>query len=205
MHFASFKTCLMSSAVRPIRNARGFSLTEFLTVLVLAGITMATAAMGYDYVQGHRLKAASQRLFGDLQRLRQEAMTQRTLPPAANSLGFGIRFSAGTGLNDADQYILFEFNDLDNDFTYDGVTEELLPVTAMDLPGSVTVKDTAGTLLDSGDVWIYDPLGIVRTSNWSSVAGKTIVIGRRGIPQQRCIVIDTVRIREGEWHDPKCL
>lgn len=207
MHFARFQIRLTSSAVRSVRNTHGFSLIELFVVLVLMGVTTAIAALGYDYVQGHRLKAASQRLFGDLQRLRQEAMTQRTLPPAANSLGFGIRFSPGTGLNNADQYILFEFNDLDDNFTYDGVNEELLPVTTMDLPASVTAKDTAGTLLDSGDVWIYDPLGIVRTSNWSSVAGNTIVISRYGIPQQRCIAIDAVRIREGVWDDPanKCL
>jgi prepilin-type N-terminal cleavage/methylation domain-containing protein len=206
----------MSSAVNPMRNTHGpmrnthgFSLIELFVVLILFGIMAAISALGYDYVQGHQLKAASQRLFGDLQKVRQDAMTQRTQPDPAtgipNSLGFGIRFSPDTGLNQADQYILFEFNDIDSDFTYDGVAEELLPVTTMTLPDSVTAKDTAGMLMDATDVHIYDALGMIRTANWSSVAGTTIVLDRSGIPEERCIVVSTVRIREGVWDGNDCL
>jgi len=186
----------------PMRNMNGFSMIELFIVMVLFGIMAAIAALGYAYVQRHQLIAASQRLFGDLQGLRQNAMTQQAAGVVAR--GFGVRFEQGTGPNGEDQYVLFQFNDVDNDFIYDGTGEELAPTTSMRIPSSVTVRDTSGAVLTAADVLIYDGFGIARSGDWGIPSTGTMVLNRSGITQARCIVVSLTRLKEGAWNGTQC-
>lgn len=185
-------------------DSKGYSLVEVLVVVALVGVIATIATMGSDFVQKHRLTAASRELLGDLQKIRQDAMTRSNPALGANSRGFGIRFSSNT------TYTTFEFNDCTGDFIYDangcaGNREEA-GTSQKTLPSSVTV--TIGDAGDpTGNILIYDRRGMARdNNNWNAVGGggRTYVLRRAGVAEVRCVTVTPVRIREGRWDGANC-
>lgn len=182
---------------------KGFSLIEILVVVALFGVVATIATMGSDFVQKHRLTAASRELLGDLQKIRQDAMTRSDPALGADSRGFGIRFGSNT------TYTTFEFNDCSMNFIYDangcagnreeaGTSQKTLPSSI-----TVTIRDTVDP---PRDILIYDKRGMARDNNWGLVGagGITYVLRRAGVAEERCVTVTPVRIREGRWDGANC-
>lgn len=181
--------------MRYITNKNGFTLIEVLVILAIIGVGVTMATMGSDTVKKHRLTAGSRGLLGDLQKIRQDAMTKGS---DANSRGFGIRFAS------SNSYATFEFSDINKNFVYDNNGEELAGRSET-LPASLTV--TIGNSADpTGDVLIYDKRGMARDGNWVQIVagGKIYVLRLAGVAEVRCILVDPVRIREGTWDGVNC-
>lgn len=176
-----------------MKSERGFSLMEMLIVIALIGTVASILIMNSGFVQRQQLTAASRGLYSDLQKIRQDALTRGSV---ANSRGFGIRFASNAS------YSIFEFNDADGDFTYDGAGEESGAVQKT--LSSVTI--TIGAAGDpTNNILIYDKRGMTRTVNWSSAGGRTYVLrATGGVSQARCVSVSTVRIREGVWNGASC-
>lgn len=180
-----------------MKNEKGFSLTELLIVVAIMSIVASIAIWGSSSIKNYRLTSASKQLYGDLQKIRVDAMTKSN-PSLANSRGFGIRFSSNTA------YTTFEFNDGDTDFTYDGTGEES-NTKQFTLPNGVTVTvGDAASPTGNTNIRIYDKKGMMRTDSWSSATGITYVLRLTGVSQVRCVSISTVRIREGVWDGANC-
>jgi len=179
--------------MRYLADKKGVTFIELMVVLAIIGIAVTLATMGSDTVRKHRLTAASRGLLGDLQKIRQDAMTRVS---GANSRGHGIRFTS------SNSYTIFEFSDINNNFVYDDTGEETAGRSEA-LPTSSTV--TIGNATNpTGDVLIYDKRGMARDSAWSQVTSKTYVLRLTGVTEVRCILIEAVRIREGTWDGLNC-
>jgi len=161
--------------------------------LIIVSLLVSLAAVGPAFVRTENVTKASRELLGDLQRIRQDAMTRRS---AANGLGFGIR------LIDSKSYTIFEFNDADGDFKYDGAGEEAIP-TSRALNSSVVIN-IDGVAPDN-KVLIYDKLGIPRSTDWA-LENLTLVVKHESAAdvQQKCVVVSTNRVREGLWDGSSC-
>lgn len=186
---------------------RGFSLIEMLVVLSILGIILAIAGLGSEGVERQRVAGAFREVFADLQRVRQDAMTRATttrptVPPTpAISRGAGIRFVSAT------QYAIFEFDDVDSDYMYDGVAEELAGssrtrILSSGLSFTLDGVDPAGTVI------IFDRLGMPRTGAWAFAAGASdlrLVIQSARLAGIKCIAIGQARIREGVLNGASCV
>ncbi|MBI5874445.1 MAG: prepilin-type N-terminal cleavage/methylation domain-containing protein [Deltaproteobacteria bacterium] len=175
-----------------IKDERGFSLIELLVVVALIAIIAAIAMMGRDTYQGRQLKAASQQLYGDLQKVRVDAMTKSN---AANSRGFGIRFTSSSA------YRVFEFNDSNtaDNYQYDGTAEEANPTDVILTSGiTVTLGNTTTPPTGTGNVLIFSKQGLPKDNIWGQ-DNRIYVIQFSGVSQIRCVNIANVTIREGVW------
>lgn len=178
-----------------INDVRGFTLVELVVVVGILIVLLTIASLSQDFVQKHRLTAASRELLGDLQKLRHDALT-RSL--AADSRGFGLRFASNTS------YVIFEFNDADKDFVYDGIGEEASQDTR-NLPSSITVTIGASGN-PAGNTLIYDKRGMPRnTANWTLAANRTYVLRHPQVSQARCVSLTPAMIREGYWDGANCV
>ena len=116
-------------------NQHGVTLAEVIVVLAILGIMLGISTMGVEFYQAHQVRSASRQLLGAIERVRQDALTKRTTVPPPGvvvSRGFGLRLTANG-------YVTFEFNDLDNDGSYDDGAEERAPVNGPSFPTSIRV------------------------------------------------------------------
>lgn len=182
-----------------LKSEKGFSLVELLIVIALVAIVATIALWGSQSVKGHRLTAASKQLYGDLQKIRVDAMTKS--PSGATSRGFGIRFTSNSA------YTAFEFNDTNGDFTYAGTGEEANTKDIVLTNGiTVTLQDATSTPTGTNNVLIFNKQGLAKNYQWSQ-GNRTYVIQLSGVSQIRCVTLDDVRIREGVWNaasNPQC-
>lgn len=176
-------------------DIRGFTLVEMLTVVAIMAVLVAITVLNSDFTKKSQLGGAARQLKSDIQKLRKDAMTTST---AANGLGFGIRFTANNS------YTTFEFNDADTDFVDDGGAEETGERQAtLSSPVKVTIGDEGDPTGDN-NILIYDKRGTLRTNQWVESAVRTYVLKYPGISEAKCIKVEKVSIREGNWDGATC-
>jgi prepilin-type N-terminal cleavage/methylation domain-containing protein len=189
------------------KNSEGFTMIELVIVLTIILIGAALVAIGPAFVSADRINSTSRDLFGDLQWIRHEAMTQGPDSGAPQLRGFAVRFESEK------RYRLFRFNDNNSNSIYDGPPEELPLVSGeaspkiRDIPSPLELKiNNGGSLVDPADrVLIFDHLGIPRTAGLG-FQQMSIAITNPNTPevQEKCLTISFNRIREGKWNDGKC-
>ncbi|MBI3752538.1 MAG: prepilin-type N-terminal cleavage/methylation domain-containing protein [Deltaproteobacteria bacterium] len=180
--------------IKMLKSEKGFSMIEMLLVIAIIMIIAAIAATGSGSYQGRWLRAASQQLYGDLQKTRIDAMTKSI---AANSRGWGIQFDSSS------QYTIFEFNDTNGNFDYD--SGEAANARQVTLQTGITVtKQASGDPSGRTNVLMFSRQGLSKNYKWSSVGNRTYVLRYSGIADARCLVLDDVRIREGAWNGSEC-
>ncbi len=182
------------------KNNEGMTLTEVLVVIAIIGVMSTIASLGYDIVRKQRLSSATRELIADIQQTRVDAMTSS--PTGTTGQGFGIRFVPPT------TYIVFDFDDADSSFTYDGAgsNDEKNPQThAISSQLSIQIINNPAY-----DVLMYDRTGAPHLYKHTGVLfdGTTdMVIGitdlSSGIAQ--CISVKTNSIREGVLSGTTCI
>lgn len=183
-----------------MKNQRGITLIELIIVVAILGVLITTVALtSTSYLKRQSLSASSREVLSDLQKLRMEALTRGS---SGNNRGFGIRFASNT------EYFTFEFNDANNNFVYNGTSEEL-NARGKSLPTNVTIKRWDGSSLVSpsssdADVLLFDKRGLLRDNNLSAILGNSFVLELPGVSPPRCVVLSPVRIREGVWNGTAC-
>lgn len=201
--------------MRVFAGSRGITLIETLVAVSVVGIMVVLATTGLGYIQAQRVTVASRDFLGDLQRLRQKAMTQ-SLPLNGSiqlNRGFGIRILSPTS------YVTFEFIDTGATlFKYDNSNEEYEETGKVDGGGNRIPPDTirsmqgdvTATLGDTGnptgDMILFDKNGLPRGANWSIAPVKVYVLrSPSASTQPRCVQVDQVRVREGTWTGASCV
>lgn len=178
-----------------ITGNRGVTLIELLVVIAIIAILSGITMMSANLIRGERLRAATQTLLADLQKCRTDAMTIGPTSGGAfpNLRGCGIRF------NTASSYVRFKFNDQNGNYQYDDTTEELSPSTQT-LP-NVQISPIY-------NLFIFDRFGFPRLATsgktWEMMSAAVITLSYPGVPQVKCIQLETISIREGLWNGTTC-
>jgi prepilin-type N-terminal cleavage/methylation domain-containing protein len=170
---------------------RGITLVELMVVVAIVAVVMSFASMGSDMIRGARKSGVTQQLLADIQLSRIQAMTH-------DAHGFGIRFQSATS------YVVFRFNDCNNDKSYDtntcaGNSREEIDATVKQIPASVVLKKTNPSTNVNNDILIYDPSGVSRSATWALGNMTIIVKNDTDETGMQCISISTTRVREGVW------
>ena len=184
------------------RFEKGFTLVEILIAIAMMGILSALTYQGFEMLHRHRLNAAAMQLFSDLQKSRQDALT-KSQPQPINSRGFGLRFNPDST---ATSYLLFEFDDCNDDFDYDAdgcsSNREEASVKEKTLPRGVTMRAGASAM-PANEILLYDKRGVSRTENWG-MKNLTVVLQHPDVSPARCIAVTYARVREGLWNGSAC-
>jgi prepilin-type N-terminal cleavage/methylation domain-containing protein len=191
---------------KPVFDSKGITLVELVIVLMIISILIAIAAVGPGFISAERIKSTSRELLGDLQYLRQSAMTQGPDNTVTALRGFGVRFES------ANSYHLFRFNDSNSNFMYDDTSEEAaLPGESSprkkDIPEQLKLRIKAGNRLEDprDKVMIFDHHGIPREKQMGFQL-MSFVIENPDLcdAPKKCVSISFNRIREGVWDDQNC-
>ena len=91
---------------------------ELAIVLVIISVIATLATLSTSFIGAERIQNTSKNILGDLQWIRQSALTQGPDSIAPRLAGFGIRFESPNA------YHIFRFNDSNRNFSYDGTGEE---------------------------------------------------------------------------------
>jgi prepilin-type N-terminal cleavage/methylation domain-containing protein len=192
---------------KPVIDSRGVTLIELVTVLVIITIVITIAAVSPGFISAERIKSTSRELLGDLQYLRQSAMTQGPDNTVTALRGFGVRFES------ANSYRLFRFNDGNSNFMYDDTSEEaaLAGESAprkRAIPEQLKLRIKAGNRLEDlrDKVIIFDHHGIPREKQMGfQLISIVIENPDLGDAPKKCVSVSFNRIREGMWDDQDCL
>jgi Tfp pilus assembly protein FimT len=177
-------------------NMRGMALLELMFVIAIVALFLIFASQGIDLVRKERVASAFRELHADIKKARVDAMTR-------GGQGFGIR------LISQNSYVMFKFDDCNNDATYDvntcsGGTREEAEIVRRELPSWVALHKTRPSKAVSNDVRIFNRFGSPRRST-GGMGGITILVGNdQNTGPIWCISISTNRIREGMWTGSKC-
>lgn len=178
------------------KGMRGMTLFEMLLVIAIMAICAGFAPHGMDLVRRERVASVARMLYADIQKARVEAVTR-------GGDGFGIRLASRNA------YVMFKFNDCNNDSNYDsnscpGGTREETDVMQRELHSAVELHKTNPSTDVGNEVRIFDRFGSPRCST-GGVGGITILVGdNQNSGPVRCISISTNRIREGIWKGSQC-
>jgi len=175
----------------------GISLLELMFVIALAAILAGFTSHGLELVRRERVAGAARTLYADIHKARVDAITR-------DGHGFGIR------LISHNSYVMFKFDDCNNDTNYDsntcsGGTREETDIIKRELHSSVVLHKTNLSTDVNNDVRIFDHDGIPRRST-GGMGGITILVGNsQDTGPIQCICISTTRIREGFWKGSECI
>jgi Tfp pilus assembly protein FimT len=180
---------------------------ELVVVLAIVTILAALVAAGPGFISTEKTRNTSKELLADLQLIRNSAMLLGPDAATSSLRGYGIRFES------KHRYRLFRFNDSNQNFFYDGSTEES-PLNSgeatarkRDIPPPLNLQLKSGEgLVDPGDdIIIFDHLGMPRQENLG-IQQMSIVIQNpdMGGLAKQCVTVSYNRIREGEWNGATC-
>lgn len=177
-------------------STRGVTLLELIIVMAILAILVTLSSLGTDLIQRERVRSATRELLADLQRLRIDAMTR-------DARGAGIRFES------SGSYVLFQFNDCNQDGNYDhdtcgGDGREEANAIVRTMPKSVILRKT--NLVDNinGEVCIFDRFGTPRQKTGGFGIMTIIVRNERDPKIVRCVKLSVNRVIEGRWTGTKC-
>jgi prepilin-type N-terminal cleavage/methylation domain-containing protein len=179
-----------------IKGECGFTLLELLMVICIAGILSGFAYLGQDLIYRAQIASITRQLHADIQSARINAITM--------GKGYGIRFESPT------TYVLFQFNDCNNNFTYDddscngNAREETNPIR-ITIPSSVLLSKPNSSNDFYNDLLIFDTFGHPRRKNWGMAMMTIIVRHKKDVGIIRCISISMSRIRESIWNGSACI
>jgi prepilin-type N-terminal cleavage/methylation domain-containing protein len=189
-----------------IMDYRGITLIELAIVLVIISIIATIVTVSSSFIGSERIQSASKNILGDLQWIRQSALTQGPDSIAPRLAGFGVRFES------ASSYHMFRFNDRNRNFSYDGTGEEAAlsgeaAIRKRDIPKPLEMKIKKGTTLVDPDnsIVIFDHHGLPRQAQMGfQIMSIVIQNPDDGDSQKKCISIYFNRIREGIWDGSDC-
>jgi len=176
---------------------RGVTLIELMLVIAIMAICAGFTSQGMELVRKERVASAARMLYADIQKARVDALTK-------DGNGFGIR------LVSQHSYVMFKFDDCNNDSNYDSNTcangtREETDIMQRELHPSVVLHKTNISTDVNNDVRIFDRNGIPRRST-GGMGGITILVGdNQDAGPIRCISISTTRIRQGFWKGSECI
>lgn len=179
-----------------IRTMQGNTLIELMVVVGIIAITVGLVSLGTNLIRRERVLSTTRELLADLQKARMDAMTK-------DSRGFGIR------LESSRSYVLFRFNDCNEDSVYNddtcpGNAPEEADVIRKTVPASVVLRKTNPTKETGNDVRIFDRFGSPRHPT-GGLGGITILVRNVTDAEHiRCISVSTNRIREARWNGAQC-
>lgn len=176
---------------------RGITLLELVVVIGIMAILAGLATFSTDMIRRERVASATRELYADLQKARLDAMTR-------DGKGFGIR------LESPNSYVMFKFEDCDEDYTYDkdtctGAAREETRIIKRKLPSGIALSKTNPYTSVNNDVRIFDRFGSPRRENWSM---GLITILVRHVPDAgliKCVSVSMGRVREAVWNGSKCI
>jgi prepilin-type N-terminal cleavage/methylation domain-containing protein len=176
---------------------RGVTLLELLFVIGIMAVLLGFTSQGMDLVRRERVVSATQELYADIQKARVDSMT-------GDGKGFGIRLVSHNA------YIIFKFNDCNNDSNYDSDTcangtREETDIVKRELHSSVMLCKTNPSTSVNNDVRIFDRFGVPRRSSGGIGPITIFVKNDQGIGPTRCVTISINRIREGTWSGSECI
>jgi prepilin-type N-terminal cleavage/methylation domain-containing protein len=187
-------------------NNRGITLIELAIVLVIISVIATIVTVSSSFIVSERIRSTSKNILGDLQWIRQSALTQGPDNMAPRLAGFGVRFES------ANAYHIFRFNDRNRNFSYDGTGEEAAlsgeaDIREKDIPKPLEMKIKKGTTLVDPDnsILIFDHHGLPRQAQMGfQIMSIVIQDPNDGDSQKKCISIYFNRIREGIWDGTDC-
>lgn len=179
------------------KGMKGFTFLELMIVICIAGILSGFAYLGHDLIQHEKVSSLSRELLADIQTARMNAITRE-------GKGFGIRFESPT------TYVLFQFNDCNNDYNYDsntcegGSAEESNVVRKTIASPVVLQKSTQANDVEN-EIIIFDKFGHPRQKNWG-LGMMTILVKLESDPSfVKCVTISMNRVREALWNGFACI
>lgn len=179
------------------RGMKGVSMLELMIVICIAGGLSGFAYFGNDMIQREKVSSISRELLADIQTTRMNAITRE-------GKGFGIRFESSS------TYVLFKFNDCNNDYNYDsntceGGSAEESNVIRKTIASPVMLNKSMQSREIDDDIIIFDKLGHPRQKNWG-MGMMTILVKHGSDPRfVKCISISMNRVREALWNGSACI
>ncbi len=177
-------------------GSKGFTLLELVVVVSIVGTLAGMAYLGKDFVTRERVASVTRELISDIQGARMDAIS-REWP------GVGIRFESSTS------YVVFGFNDCNNDYDYDADTcngsREEPEIVRKTIPSSIVLRKTNPFNNLDNEIVIFDRFGHPRRENWGMGLMTILVRSESDAQSAKCISISMNRIQDKTWNGMACI